>query len=70
MNIDHTWSYLQLLEERVDAMKEELPSIDNHCNQLEVSDYVDEIYEYYWVYEVIIMMLLSDTIICILLWFG
>lgn len=51
-------------------MKEELPSIDNHCNQLEVSDYVDEIYEYYWVYEVIIMMLLSDTIICILLRFG
>ncbi|KAM5586865.1 putative cyclin-B3-1 [Rosa sericea] len=41
----------KLLEERVESMKEELPSIDNHCNQLEVSDYVDEIYQYYWVYE-------------------
>ncbi|XP_062012118.1 putative cyclin-B3-1 isoform X1 [Rosa rugosa] len=41
----------KLLEERVEAMKEELPSIDNHCNQLEVSDYVDEIYQYYWIYE-------------------
>ncbi|XP_050147496.1 putative cyclin-B3-1 [Malus sylvestris] len=30
---------------------EELPSIDDDCNQLEVSDYVDEIYQYYWVSE-------------------
>nr|XP_011468840.1 PREDICTED: putative cyclin-B3-1 isoform X3 [Fragaria vesca subsp. vesca] len=41
----------KLLEERDEAMKEELPSIDNHYNQLEVSDYVDEIYQYYWTYE-------------------
>ncbi|KAB2601862.1 cyclin-B3-1 [Pyrus ussuriensis x Pyrus communis] len=42
----------KLLEERVEAMKEEeLPSIDDDCNQLEVSDYVDEIYQYYWVSE-------------------
>ncbi|TQD90920.1 hypothetical protein C1H46_023523 [Malus baccata] len=30
---------------------EELPNIDDDCNQLEVSDYVDEIYQYYWVSE-------------------
>ncbi|XP_034211895.1 putative cyclin-B3-1 isoform X4 [Prunus dulcis] len=43
----------KLLEERDEAMKqEELPSIDDDCNQLEVSDYVDEIYQYYWVSEV------------------
>ncbi|BBH01425.1 hypothetical protein Prudu_011690 [Prunus dulcis] len=42
----------KLLEERDEAMKqEELPSIDDDCNQLEVSDYVDEIYQYYWVSE-------------------
>ncbi|KAL6283130.1 hypothetical protein ACE6H2_014059 [Prunus campanulata] len=31
--------------------QEELPSIDDDCYQLEVSDYVDEIYLYYWVSE-------------------
>ncbi|KAM1988153.1 hypothetical protein ACFX15_035322 [Malus domestica] len=42
----------KLLEDRVGALKaEELPSIDDDCNQLEVSDYVDEIYQYYWVSE-------------------
>ncbi|BFG28649.1 hypothetical protein CerSpe_149230 [Prunus speciosa] len=42
----------RLLEERDEAMKqEELPSIDDDCYQLEVSDYVDEIYLYYWVSE-------------------
>ncbi|KAI5332551.1 hypothetical protein L3X38_022680 [Prunus dulcis] len=42
----------KLLEERDEVMKqEELPSIDDDCNQLEVSDYVDEIYQYYWVSE-------------------
>ncbi|KAI5316774.1 hypothetical protein L3X38_036481 [Prunus dulcis] len=42
----------KLLEERDEAMKqEELPSIDDDCNQLEVSDYVDDIYLYYWVSE-------------------
>ncbi|KAB2636923.1 cyclin-B3-1 [Pyrus ussuriensis x Pyrus communis] len=44
--------YLRLLEDRVEASKaEELPSIDDDCNQPEVSDYVDEIYQYYWVSE-------------------
>lgn len=61
---------MQLLEERDEAMKEELPSIDNHYNQLEVSDYVDEIYQYYWTYEVTVIMPLSNTIICALLWCG
>ena len=57
MNYFHTWPYLRLLEDRVEALKaEELPSIDDDCNQLEVSDYVDEIYQYYWVSEVMIMM--------------
>ncbi|XP_070678804.1 putative cyclin-B3-1 isoform X1 [Malus domestica] len=42
----------RLLEDRVEALKEEeLPSIDDDCKQLEVSDYVDEIYQYYWVSE-------------------
>ncbi|KAM1796276.1 hypothetical protein ACFX11_036532 [Malus domestica] len=42
----------RLLEDRVEALKEEeLPSIDDDCKQLEVSDYVDEIYQYYWVAE-------------------
>ncbi|KAB2636919.1 cyclin-B3-1 [Pyrus ussuriensis x Pyrus communis] len=49
-------SYTSLLmtgsKDRVEALKaEELPSIDDDCNQLEVSDYVDEIYQYYWVSE-------------------
>ena len=30
-----------------------LPSIDDDCNQLEVAEYVDEIYQYYWIMEVI-----------------
>lgn len=38
-----------------------LPNIDNECNQLEVSEYIDEIYQYYWVTEVIyIIPLMSD----------
>ncbi|KAK9268485.1 hypothetical protein L1049_000237 [Liquidambar formosana] len=31
--------------------QEKLPSIDDSCNHLEVSEYVDEIYQYYWVTE-------------------
>ncbi|KAJ0043821.1 hypothetical protein Pint_18095 [Pistacia integerrima] len=31
--------------------QEKLPSIDDDCNQLEVAEYVDEIYQYYWVIE-------------------
>ncbi|XP_048425718.1 putative cyclin-B3-1 [Pyrus x bretschneideri] len=42
----------KLLEDRVEALKaEEMPSIDDDCNQPEVSDYVDKIYQYYWVSE-------------------
>ncbi|KAJ7948995.1 Cyclin [Quillaja saponaria] len=52
-------SYTSLLIQRSKLLKEcgepleqeKLPSIDNDCNQLEVSEYVDEIYQYYWVTE-------------------
>uniref|UniRef100_A0A2P2JUJ9 B-like cyclin n=1 Tax=Rhizophora mucronata TaxID=61149 RepID=A0A2P2JUJ9_RHIMU len=33
------------------SKKEKLPSIDDNCNQLEVAEYVDDIYQYYWVSE-------------------
>ena len=39
--------------------KENLPSIYDDFNHLEVTEYVDEIYQYYWVLEVI----LSYTVI-------
>nr|XP_034906813.1 putative cyclin-B3-1 isoform X4 [Populus alba] len=43
----------KLLEEQGEVIKQEkLPSIDDTFNQLEVAEYVDEIYEYYWVLEV------------------
>lgn len=38
------------------AGQEKLPSIDDDCNQLEVAEYVDEIYQYYWVMEVIVSL--------------
>ncbi|XP_048325412.2 putative cyclin-B3-1 isoform X2 [Ziziphus jujuba] len=42
----------KLLEEHGEVMEQEkLPSIDDDGNQLEVADYVDEIYQYYWVTE-------------------
>ncbi|PON33943.1 Cyclin [Parasponia andersonii] len=42
----------KLPEEHHDVMKQEkLPSLDDEGNQLEVADYVDEIYQYYWVTE-------------------
>ncbi|KAI4323257.1 hypothetical protein L6164_022878 [Bauhinia variegata] len=52
-------SYTTSLIERSKFLKEigevleqdNLPSIDNECNQLEVSEYIDEIYQYYWVTE-------------------
>lgn len=40
---------------------EKLPNMDDERNQLEVADYVDEIYQYYWVTEVI-FILLSDNL--------
>ncbi|XP_011014065.1 PREDICTED: putative cyclin-B3-1 isoform X2 [Populus euphratica] len=43
----------KLLEEHGEVIEQEkLPSIDDTFNQLEVAEYVDEIYEYYWVLEV------------------
>ncbi|KAE9592814.1 putative cyclin [Lupinus albus] len=51
-------SYTTSLMERSKFLKESevteqdnLPDIDNECNQLEVSEYIDEIYQYYWVTE-------------------
>lgn len=42
----------KLLEKHGDFKKQEkFPSIDDKCNHLEVSEYVDEIYQYYWVTE-------------------
>ncbi|KAK7342906.1 hypothetical protein VNO80_25864 [Phaseolus coccineus] len=34
-----------------ESEQDNLPNIDNECNQLEVSEYVDDIYQYYWVTE-------------------
>ncbi|KAG5237320.1 cyclin-B3 [Salix suchowensis] len=43
----------KLLEEHGEVIElEKLPSIDDTFNQLEVAEYVDEIYEYYWLLEV------------------
>jgi hypothetical protein len=51
---------LQLLEECGEVMElEKLPSIDDNGNQLEVAEYVDEIYQYYWVTEVMYHAFLS-----------
>ncbi|XP_059441345.1 putative cyclin-B3-1 [Corylus avellana] len=42
----------KLLEKCGEVMQlEKLPSIDDFRNQLEVAEYVDEIYQYYWVTE-------------------
>ncbi|XP_037496590.1 putative cyclin-B3-1 isoform X2 [Jatropha curcas] len=42
----------KLLAEQSEVIKEErLPCIDDSCNQLEVAEYVDEIYQFYWVSE-------------------
>ncbi|TQD90922.1 hypothetical protein C1H46_023525 [Malus baccata] len=56
----------RLLEDRAEALKaEELPSIDDDCNQLEVSDYVDEIYQYYRVSEVHYKFELMQETLCL-----
>lgn len=48
---------MQLLEKCGEVMKlEKLPSIDDYRNQLEVAEYVDEIYQYYWVTEVSLIL--------------
>ncbi|GAV92641.1 LOW QUALITY PROTEIN: Cyclin_N domain-containing protein/Cyclin_C domain-containing protein, partial [Cephalotus follicularis] len=42
----------KILEDHGEVMyQEKLPNIDDGCNQLEVAEYVDEIYRYYWVAE-------------------
>ncbi|GLT91484.1 hypothetical protein SLE2022_093690 [Rubroshorea leprosula] len=38
----------KLLEKHGEVMEENQPKIDNASNQLEVAEYVDEIYQYYW----------------------
>ncbi|KAJ4705769.1 Cyclin [Melia azedarach] len=42
---------LKLIGENGEVKQEHLPRIDDNCNQLEVAEYVDEIYQYYWVME-------------------
>ncbi|KAH9646244.1 putative cyclin-B3-1 [Citrus sinensis] len=42
----------KLIDENGEVKMENLPGIDDDCNQLEVAEYVDEIYHYYWVMEV------------------
>uniref|UniRef100_A0A2C9U906 B-like cyclin n=1 Tax=Manihot esculenta TaxID=3983 RepID=A0A2C9U906_MANES len=43
----------KLLVEHGEVIKQEkVPCIDDNCNQLEVAEYVDDIYQFYWVSEV------------------
>lgn len=42
--------FLQVLGECADSV--ELPNIDDPTNHLEVVEYVDDIYQYYWIMEV------------------
>ncbi|CAL1358494.1 unnamed protein product [Linum trigynum] len=46
-------SYTSLLMTRSKLLEENegLPSIDDACNELEVAEYVDDIYQYYWFLE-------------------
>lgn len=43
--------------------QEQLPNIDDEGNPLEVAEYVDEIYDYYWLVEVIIIILISPSLV-------
>lgn len=43
---------LQLIKDGKVIPQEALPNIYDDHNPLEVSDYVDDIYQYYWVLEV------------------
>lgn len=48
---------LQVLGEGTDCMKkDELPNIDDISNPLEVVEYVDDIYQYYWAMEVMLLL--------------
>jgi len=46
---------MQLVGDSTEFIEQEkLPNIDDHGNPLEVAEYVDDIYQYYWTMEVII----------------
>ncbi|KAE9617103.1 putative cyclin [Lupinus albus] len=47
----YTTSLIEISKESEVKDQHDLPDIDNECNQLEVSEYIDEIYQYYWVTE-------------------
>jgi G2/mitotic-specific cyclin-B, other len=48
---------MQLLELRNEAKEDErFPNIDDEGNPLEAAEYVDDIYEYYWTMEVIVII--------------
>jgi hypothetical protein len=50
---------LQILKDNGEVRgQDNLPNIDDECNHLEVSEYIDDIYQYYWVTEVILIKLL------------
>ncbi|XP_021901412.1 uncharacterized protein LOC110817262 [Carica papaya] len=38
------------------TQQENLANIDDECNQLEVAEYVDDIYQYYWVAEIVVVL--------------
>lgn len=52
-NITNLVIYLQLDEKNGETTEaEKLPNIDDESNQLEVAEYVDDIYQFYWTAEV------------------
>lgn len=56
-----TWTLLQLLKECTKVTSQEtLPDIYDDRNHLEVCDYVDDIYQYYWFMEVSYVPILSS----------
>lgn len=46
---------MQLVGDDTEVIEQKLPNIDDHGNPLEVAEYVDDIYQYYWTMEVIII---------------
>lgn len=48
---------MQLVGDDTEVIEQKLPNIDDHGNPLEVAEYVDNIYQYYWTMEVIIVNL-------------
>ena len=50
---------MQLVGDDAEVIEQKLPNIDDHGNHLEVAEYVDDIYQYYWTMEVIMINLLS-----------